>query len=310
MTGDASNPMFSTILGTIKGTLTILVVCAYTVIMMIPLTLVAVGKVLSPTRGMRDFFHRLLVGVVEIWSDCNNFMIWLYRGTKWDITIPDGLQHKGHYVVTCNHQSWIDILALQKCFNRRLPVLTFFLKHELIYIPLLGFAWWALDYPFMRRYSREQVARNPSLAGKDLERARVACDRLREIPFAMMSFPEGTRFSAEKREKTGSPYRHLLKPKVGGIGVVLFALGDRLQSMIDVTVVYPVKNAEGSAPSFWDLLTGKVPEIMVHVREMDVPQHLLGRNFRNDRNIRHELEAWINSVWQEKDDLIERFEAS
>lgn len=301
--------MFANVTGIIKGAVTILTVCVYTVIMMIPLTLVAVCKVLSPTRRIRDFFHRLLVGVVEIWSDCNNFMIWLYRGTKWDVVIPEGLQHKGHYMVTCNHQSWIDILALQKCFNRKLPLLTFFIKHELIYIPLLGFAWWALDYPFMRRYSREQVAKNPRLAGKDLERARVACDRLRNIPFAMMSFPEGTRFSEEKREKSHSPYHHLLKPKVGGIGVVLYALGDRLQSLVDVTVVYPSK-IEGRAPSFWDLLTGKVPEIIVRARELEIPKHLLGRNFRNDRGIRRDLEEWINGVWQEKDALIARLETS
>ena len=302
--------MFSTLLGTVKGVLTVLVVAVYTVLAMIPLTLCAIGKVLSPTRGARDFFHQLLIRVVESWCGCNNFMIALYRGTKWDIDIPEGLDHKGHYMVGCNHQSWIDILALQKCFNRRLPVLTFFLKHELIYIPLLGFAWWAMDYPFMRRYSREEIAKNPGLAGKDLERARVACDRLREMPFAMMSFPEGTRFSPEKRDKTGSPYRNLLKPKVGGIGVVLYALGDRLQSLIDVTVIYPSKRGDGSAPSFWDLLTGKVPEIIVRVRELEIPEHLLGRNFRNDRNIRRELENWINEIWAEKDLLISRLSPS
>ena len=293
--------MFANVLGTIKGVLTVLTITVYTVLAMIPLTLFAIGKVLSPTRGIRDFFSKLLVLVVEAWSGCNNFMISLYRGTKWDIQIPGGLDHKGHYVVTCNHQSWVDILALQKCFNRKIPLLTFFIKHELIYIPLLGFAWWALDYPFMRRYSRAEVAKNPSLAGKDLESARIACDRLKEIPFAMMSFPEGTRFSAAKRDKTNSPYQNLLKPKVGGIGVVLYALGDRLQSVIDVTIVYPSKEDGAGAPSFWDLLTGKVPEIITQAREIEIPGHLLGRNFRSDRDIRRELESWINQVWQEKD---------
>lgn len=301
--------MFANVFRSLEGVLVILAVCVYTVVAMIPLTLCAIGKVLSPGRRARDFFHGLLVGVVEFWSGCNNFMISLYRGTKWDIELPEGIEHKGRYMVTCNHQSWVDILALQKCFNRRLPLLTFFIKHELIYIPLLGFAWWALDYPFMRRYNREQVAKNPSLAGKDLERARVACDRLRDLPFAMMSFPEGTRFSKEKQGESGSMYRHLLKPKVGGIGVVLYALGDRLQSLIDVTVVYPSK-IRGQAPSFWDLLTGKVPEIIVRARELEIPKHLLGRNFRTDRGIRRELEEWINGIWLEKDELIERLEPS
>lgn len=302
--------MLSNALNTIKGVLAILVISAYTLVAMAPLTLFAIGKLLSPTRGIRDFFSKLLVLVVEAWSGCNNFVIFLYRGTKWDIEIPAELQHKGHYLVSCNHQSWIDILALQKCFNRKIPFLTFFIKHELLYIPFLGFAWWALDYPFMRRYSREQVSKNPSLAGKDLESARIACERLKEIPFAMMSFPEGTRYSPAKREKSKSPYRSLLKPKVGGIGVVLYALGDRLQSMIDVTIVYPSRKNGASAPSFWDLMTGKVPEIIVRARELEIPEHLLGRNFRNDRNIRRELEAWIDQVWQEKDARIAHLKAS
>lgn len=296
--------MLSTIIGTLKGTLSLLVISAYTVLAMVPLTVFAVGKLLAPNRAVRDFFGKLLIGVVEAWSGCNNFILRLYRGTNWTIELPPGLEHKGRYVVSCNHQSWVDILALQYCFNRRIPFLTFFIKHELIYIPLLGFAWWALDYPFMRRYSRAEIAKNPSLAGKDLKSAKVACERLREIPFALMSFPEGTRFSEEKREKTGSPYRKLLKPKVGGIGVVLYALGDRLQSLIDVTIIYPSSHESGSAPSFWDLLTGKIPEIVVSVRELEVPQHLLGRNFRSDRDIRRELQSWINEIWAEKDRLI------
>jgi 1-acyl-sn-glycerol-3-phosphate acyltransferase len=300
--------MISTALAGTRAVLNLLAVVVYTVLAMIPLTLFAVGKLLAPSQRVRDFFHQRLIRAVEFWSGCNNFLISLYRKTEWDIEIPEGLEYSGHYMLGCNHQSWVDILALQKCFNRRLPVLTFFIKHELIYVPLLGFAWWAMDYPFMRRYSRAEIARNPSLAGKDLERARISCERLREVPFAMMSFPEGTRFTAEKREKTNSPYRHLLKPKVGGTGVVMYALGDRLQSMIDVTITYPSDKKE--APSFLDLMMGRIPKIIVRARELEIPQHLLGRNFRNDRGIRRELEEWINQVWREKDELIEQLRSS
>ena len=302
--------MISSVLAITRAVFNLLAVVVYTVVLMVPLTLFAIGKILSPSQRSRDYFHQLLIRVVEFWSGCNNFLISLYRGTKWDIDIPGNLDHAGRYMVACNHQSWVDILALQKCLNRRLPVLTFFIKHELIYIPLLGFAWWAMDYPFMRRYSREEVARNPSLAGKDLERARVSCERLREMPFAMMSFPEGTRFSVDKRGSTKSPYQHLLKPKVGGIGVVMYALGDRLQSIIDVTIVYPSKQGGNRVPSFLDLLLGRIPKIIVHARELEIPDHLLGRNFRSDRGIRRELENWINQVWKEKDELIARLDAS
>lgn len=298
------------IIDTTKGVLAILAVSLYTLVMMVPLTLLAACKLLSPNRRIRDFFRKQMVRVVETWTSLNNGLIALYRGTRWDIDVPDGIDRRGGYLVACNHQTWIDILALQKCFNRRLPMLSFFIKKELLYLPVLGFAWWALDFPFMRRHSREEIRKNPKLAGKDLETARVACDKLREFPFAMMSFPEGTRFSPEKRDRTASPYRKLLKPKVGGIGVVLYALGDRLQSLMDVTIVYPGKITGQAAPTFWDLLTGKVPEIIIKVRELEIPKHLLGRNFRSDRNIRRELEEWLGEVWREKDELIAQMAAS
>lgn len=276
----------------------------YTVTLCAVLFLLTLFKLLSPTRGLRDFFTRLLHGVVEFWTLLNNFMIWLYRGTHWEVELPDGLAHDGSYVVGSNHQSWVDILALQKVFNRKIPVLTFFIKQELIWVPFLGAAWWALDFPFMKRPSREEIAKNPKLKGKDLESARKACERFQHLPVAMMSFLEGTRFSRSKAEATGSPFKNLLKPKVGGIGVVLYALGDKLQSLIDVTIVYPKEDEPDYTPTFWDLLTGRVPRVIIKARELEIPPHLLGRNFREDRSIREELESWINQIWLEKDALV------
>ena len=52
----------------------------------------------------------------------------------------DGLARQEWYLMTSNHQSWADILVLQKVTNRRVPSLKFFLKQELIWVPLLGLA--------------------------------------------------------------------------------------------------------------------------------------------------------------------------
>ncbi|MEE4216930.1 MAG: acyltransferase [Xanthomonadales bacterium] len=298
--------MFSTIVNSVKGALTLFIMATYTIFFCLVLFLFAIGKLLAPTRKVRDFFSRILTRLVETWSGLNKFMVSLHRRTEWDVEIPNGLDHKGCYLVACNHQSWVDILALQNSFNRKLPMLTFFIKKELIYVPFLGLAWWALDFPFMQRLSREQLAKKPGLKGKDLESARIACEKLRDIPVAMMSFPEGTRFSAEKRDKTRSPCSNLLKPKVGGIGVVLYALGDKLQSLIDVTIVYPGKDGRSHAATFWELLSGQTPKVVIRARELEIPGHLLGRNFRDDRTIRKELESWINEIWAEKDALVEQ----
>ena len=148
------------------------------------------------------------------------------------------------------------------------------------------------------------------MKGKDLESARIACEKLKGIPVAMMSFPEGTRFSPAKRDKTRSPYQNLLKPKVGGIGMVLYALGDKVHSMIDVTIAYPNRDGRKHAPTFWELLSGQVPKVVIRARELEIPKQLLGRNFRSDRNIRRELDSWISEIWLEKDKLLTQLKAS
>ena len=222
-----------------------------TIVLTVVLCVFALGKIVAPTDRVRDAVRRLLSRLVEIWIGINNFVLSLFQRPHWDIEIPADLYRDGSYVVACNHQSWVDILVLQRCFNRRLPLLVFFIKSVLIWVPFLGLAWWALDFPFMRRVSREELARNPHLKGRDLENARKACEKFRNTPVAMMSFPEGTRFSPEKRERFASPYRHLLRPRTGGIGQVLYALGDRLDALVDVTIVYPETMKTGQSPTFW-----------------------------------------------------------
>ena len=248
--------------------------------------------------------RKILAGLAETWISINNGILSLYGGTEWDIEIPDNLNPRGSYLVSSNHQSWVDILVLQRSFNRRLPFFRFFIKSQMFWVPFLGIAWWALDMPFMRRHSKEEIALKPSLKGRDLENARKACEKLREIPVAMTNFPEGTRFSTAKRDGRNSPYRNLLIPRIGGLGQVLYALGNELDALIDVTIVYPQARKTGKAPTFWMLLTGEIPKIIVRAERKEIPAELLGRNFRTDMAFRGELEDWINRLWREKDQLI------
>ncbi len=271
-------------------------------------TLVCLGglvRFLAPGESARSKVRHGLASLVELWTGINNRILDLFRVTRWDIRIPPDLDYQGCYVVSCNHQSWVDILALQRSFNRRLPMLRFFLKKELFWVPFMGLAWWSLDFPFMQRYSKAEIKKKPSLAGKDLENARKACEKFREIPVAMMSFPEGTRFSAEKRDAGGSPYRNLLKPRIGGIGQVFYALSDQLDGLVDVTIVYPSHSAHGP-PTFWQLVSGQIPRIVVRATKREIPAGLLGREFRRDRTFRGELQAWMDQQWLEKDTEIEQ----
>jgi 1-acyl-sn-glycerol-3-phosphate acyltransferase len=273
------------------------------------LCVLAIPKWLAPSEGFRDRVRRVLAHIAETWISVNNFILSLYRNTRWRTEIPSGLDREGCYLVSCNHRSWVDILVLQRCFNRKLPLLRFFLKRELIRVPFLGVAWWALDFPFMRRDSTATLARRPGLKGRDLERAREACEKFRHLPVAMMNFPEGTRFSIAKRDRSESPFRNLLQPRIGGMGQVLYALGDRLDALIDVTIVYPASDPAGRPPTFWDLLTGRVQRVEARAQRREIPATLRGRDFRTDPQYRRELEAWMTRMWEEKDALIGRLQA-
>jgi 1-acyl-sn-glycerol-3-phosphate acyltransferase len=288
----------------LKGVSALVVITASTIVLTVVLCIFSIAKFLVPEGAVRNRVRRFLAGMAEFWISINNFVFDILRLTQWDIEVPQGLDRNGCYFVSSNHQSWVDIVVLQRCFNRRLPFFRFFLKSSLIWVPFLGVAWWALDMPFMRRVSKEKARRRPGLKGKDLENARIACEKFREIPVAMMNFPEGTRFSVEKRDRGKSPYQNLLQPRIGGTGQVFYALAEQLDALIDVTIVYPGEGKNALAPTFWHLVSGQIPRIIVRATQREIPPELLGRNFSSDRGYRRDLEAWANDLWLEKDAFI------
>jgi 1-acyl-sn-glycerol-3-phosphate acyltransferase len=285
----ASLPLF------IRLPLIVLLLVSSTIVHVGVLLLAAAGKAISPRRT-RAAWSRALVGIAERWIAFNSGLIARFTHTRWRIDLPDTLRADSNYLVLSNHQSWVDIPVLQHVFNRRIPFLRFFLKSELIWVPLLGAAWWALDYPFMKRYSRAELERRPELAGTDIDATRRACEKFREIPVSVMNFVEGTRFSPEKLARRPSSYRQLLRPKAGGVAFVIDAMGGALHAILDVTVVYP-----GGRPSLLDLLCGRVGEIRVDVRELPIPADAVGGDYEGDPAFREGFQRWINELWAEKD---------
>lgn len=265
------------------------------------LLLLIPAKVLVPSRPWKAGCTRLMTGVAEAWTSGNNLGLDLTQRIRWDIQGTADLARRASYLVSCNHQSWVDIVVLQKALNRRIPFPKFFLKRGLAWVPVLGQAWWALDYPFMRRHSREYLEAHPEKRGEDLETTKRACERFRGMPVTILNFLEGTRFTALKHEQQESPYRHLLMPKAGGMAFVLESMGGRLRSLLDVTVVYPEKRAR-----FWDLFTGRIGRVVVRVRELSIPEEFLNGSYLEDAHLRERFQAWVRQVWQEKDLLIDR----
>ena len=266
----------------------------------VPILLVFASlKLLLPFKSVRLRIDPVLLFIAESWIACNSGWMALTQRTQWDVQGIEGLNPRSWYLVNSNHQSWVDILVLQHLFNRRIPLLKFFIKQELIWVPVMGLAWWALDFPFMRRHSEEFLKKHPEMRGKDQETTRKACEKFALIPTSVMNFLEGTRFTPAKQTRQQSPFRHLLKPKAGGMALALNAMGDKFQAILDVTIVYP-----DGAPSFADFLSGKMRRVVVRVRSLPVPQHLLQGDYGQDAAFREAFSQWVQQLWRDKDDLI------
>ena len=285
----------------IRLALLALLIASSTLLHVTPILLVSLLKAVLPFKRLQSAANPLLTGIAESWIGFNGWLWDRFTHTRLELREDAALRMDGHYLVLANHQSWVDILVLQKVFNRRIPFMRFFLKRQLIWVPLLGLAWWALDFPFMGRYSKKQIAKNPELAGRDIEATRRACEKFRAIPVSIMNFVEGTRFTAGKHAKQGSPYRHLLKPKSGGVAFVLDAMGDGLHAIVDVTIVYP-----GGSPSLLDLLADRIPEVRVQVRQRAIHAEILSGDYQHDRAFRARFQQWMNGLWVEKDADIAR----
>ena len=259
---------------------------------------------IAPRSRLRTRVILGLSWLAEHWVEGNDRIFDLMLPTKWDVEGPfDAIQRDGRYLIISNHVSWVDIFVNFRVFHGRAAFIRFFLKQQLIWFPIVGQAVWALEFPFMRRYSAEYLHRHPEKRGRDLETARRACQRYRHIPVTILAFVEGTRFTEEKRADQDSPYRHLLRPRVGAIGFVLASLGDQLDAMFDVMLAYP-----GRDVTFWQFVSGQVPRIVVRARRVDVPPEFFNAEIVEPGPSRDRFKEWIDSIWREKDALLATLE--
>lgn len=260
------------------------------------LIVLAFLKVAVANKRVRATVTLMLNHIAQNWVSGNKAWMHLTQAIDWHVDIPDNLNPKGWYFVTSNHQSWVDILVLQYVFNRRIPVLKFFLKQELIKVPIMGIAWWALDFPFMKRYSKAYLEKHPEKKGQDIETTRQACEKFKQLPTSVVNFLEGTRFTDGKRAEQQSPFEHLLKPKSGGMAFAMNAMGDQFKSILNVTLYYPQ-----GIPTFWDFLQGKMQRCHIEVTEIDIPDNLANGSYDSDPEYRQQFQDWTQAMWQEKD---------
>ena len=227
-------------------------------------------------------------------------MRWLLTTIQTDYVITgDRLDPRGTYLILANHQSWIDIMMVMVVLGKGTTLPRFFMKWELVYMPVINICAWVLDFPIMRRYTQEDIKDRPELKNRDFDYAHEVLSRNPERQCVVVNYAEGTRFTPEKHRKNRSPYKHLLKPKVGGPQLALDCLRGRLDGIIDITLAYP-----GAKVSVWRLMAGRVPKVMIHVERIELPDGL-----EKTPETLAELKAfrgWMNSIWAKKDARIDQ----
>ena len=259
---------------------------------------IAVLKLLVPIESFKRLCTKWIIAIGECWIFCNGLWIKLLHKPQWTVTGFDSLNQSDWYLAMANHQSWADIFVLQGITNRKVPMLKFFMKDVLIWVPVIGLAWWALDMPFLKRYTEEQIKKDPSLRGKDVIEMKKSFGRFARYPVSIFSFSEGTRFTEAKRVSQDSPYEKLLRPKSGGIGLTLSTM-PYIKKVLDFTIKYNSHHR-----TFWDFLCGRMSDVEIQVKIIDVPENLLQKNYIEDEKFRAELKEWLYSVWEEKNKFL------
>jgi 1-acyl-sn-glycerol-3-phosphate acyltransferase len=293
--------MLSFLPSSLRGLIASIILIANTLLLVPILVFVSLLRFIIPLQGWQRLCTSVAISIAELWISVNSLWMKLTQSMHWDVQGVEHLDKTHWYLVTSNHQSFADILILQHLLNRKIPMLKFFLKQQLIWVPVIGLAWWALDFPFMKRYSKDYLSKNPHKRGEDFASTRRACEKFKHTPVTVFNFLEGTRFTPAKHLSQQSPYKWLLKPKAGGIAFVLGAMGGSLNALLDITIAYPGHQQ----PSFMDFLCGRVDRIQVRIQKKSIPEKFLNKNYSEDEVFRKDFQQWVTLLWQEKDALME-----
>lgn len=263
-------------------------------------TLLGLIKLLLPVPALTSLLNLCMNGIVGLFGLISVRIIRLCNKVEWDCQVDGTLSRHDWCLMLPNHLSWLDIILLIDLAAGKIPAPKFFLKRELIWMPFIGLACWALDMPFMRRYSRDFLAKNPHLKGKDIDTTRKSCEKFQQCPTTVINFVEGSRFTAQKHQQRKSPYTNLLPPKAGGIAFTLAAMGELFTQILDVTILYP----NNSQRPMLDMLSGRLNKVVIRVDVLPVDEKVIG-DYYNDADFRARFQQWLNSLWQRKDKLID-----
>ena len=279
----------------ITSSLILLVNTVLLATIMIPLGII---KFLIPLKNLRASFTKLIIKIGELWIEINSLWVINLHKPNLEIIGEENLNGNSWFLSTSNHQSAADIFIVQYITNRKIPMLKFFIKYELIYVPIIGICWWALDMPFLKRYTQDQIKKNPKLKGRDYKKMKKSLEHYSLHPVSIFSYAEGTRFSEKKHAYQKSEFKNLLKPKEGGLAVALSNV-NKIKELIDITIIYDSENL-----SFWNYLCGNIKNIKIFISKIKIPEKYLVETLISSEELRSDFKLWLNNRWKEKDILI------
>lgn len=295
--------MLSFLPGPILLVFNLVVLSVVTLILALPIFVGALIRLVLPVKPVLKLLDSLYQFIFWTWAHFLSFEIALTNKTKWDIAGLDQVKVKGACMIISNHLSWADIVMLIVLYRGRIPITKFFLKHSLIYIPIIGQVCFALGMPFLRRYTRSEILKNPKLKTKDLDATRKACLSVIEHPTTLVNFVEGTRFTKAKAKAQKSPYQNLMPPKAASLAVALGIIGPKLDCILNTTLQYP-KNDGGKV--FIDLLKGRLHEVIARVEVIpaETIQNELTGDYMTDKQFKRRFTQKLRELWQAKDEQI------
>jgi 1-acyl-sn-glycerol-3-phosphate acyltransferase len=266
-------------------------------------SIIIIGGVIAwimPVKSWHQRVIKFLLKMPVLWTATTNGMMSITANHQWDIQGEGDLSPEKWYVLISNHQTWLDILILGYVFNRKIPILKFFMKKQLLWsLPFAGVACWILDYPFMQRHSHKEIQKQPSLKHQDIETTKKASHKFKLHPTTVMNFLEGTRFTSVKQKRQHSPFLHLLKPKAGGAATVINELRDCLRGIVNVTIHY--SNPKITLLKFF---LGMPCKITIRYELLPITADIVG-DYYEDREFRVYFQRWLNLVWERKDLLLD-----
>ena len=263
------------------------------------LAIINIPRAVIPLKSFKLFLAKISNKIGDLTVFGLKLIMLFMHGNNIQVINNEKYDMNKWYMAMSNHQSWADIFVLLTVANKKIPLLKFFMKKELWWIPFVFLANKTLNMPFVNRHSKKAIEKNPSLRTKDYENTLKSCKRFLRAPSTIFSYAEGTRFTSKKHKAQNSKYKNLLQPKIGGMATALSAMPE-IDTLINFSVVYKSKKR-----SAWSFLNGEMKDVKVFIKSYKIPENLKNRNYGSDHLYREEFKEWIEEIWDEKDRKID-----